>query len=476
MLAVSTCIVIALLVVIFAWPQVQQTAKSSNWISDALGIPVDSDEDGLNDSVEASGWSVKDGSIFITNPHNSDTDGDGLTDSEEAGPRIETDGPGEAYAGFSNPELVDTDDDGLTDSEEADDGSNPQLFDSDSDDLSDYQEVRIVGSNPVQADTDDDGVNDGYEEENREAQGLDPLFEDTETSALDYASDFARGALAGEASPGDSVAWLAGNLVTSGSSLIPGIGWVVGGIADARDAVASAIRADWVGAGFSLAGMVPYAGDASTIPRKVSAFVVRHPELSPAAGALVVGLDKVPDLIKVDASKQLWTEWDTLRNAGANNEALLRLQDSGRISLDRLGATMKRQGHVTGSPSQFLADGRAGENSLEKLLSENGTTVETQVRASTVNCFQECNLTARIFDAVADGVAHESKVGYKMLDSEMRAQINSDAYLIDTGVIKQAHWHFYPSAHTSQVGASEPFFDMLEEKGIKYTIHAPTTN
>ncbi|MFA7497823.1 MAG: hypothetical protein WCY76_03865 [Leucobacter sp.] len=436
---------------------------------------VDSDEDGLGDKTEVRGWSTEAGERFFTDPMDPDVDGDGLFDGDEAGERIDADNADELYVGFSNPRKIDTDDDGLTDAEEADSGTDPYVADTDGDGLDDNFEVKIVGSDPNQADTDGDGHSDGYEEENRELQGLDPLFEDIEISALEYAGDFAKGAIAGDAWRADSVAWLAGNLVSSGTSFIPGIGWIVGGVADARDAIASAIQADWVGAGFSAVGLVPYVGDAAAIPRKAAAFVVRHPELAAGVGALIVALNKVPESIKIDASKQLWKEWDTLREAGANDKALLRLQNSGRINLDSIGTAIKREGHVAGPPSRYLTDGPAGENSLQQMLGKNGATVETQVKASTRGCVKVCNPNARVFDAVVDGVAHESKVGFKSLDSLVRAQINSDAYLVEIGVIKKAHWHFYPSAHTSQVGATKQVLDLLEEKGIKYTIHAPTT-
>ncbi|MGO2141776.1 MAG: hypothetical protein ACTH30_15360 [Leucobacter sp.] len=344
---------------------------------------VDSDDDGLSDYVEVRGWSTSREETFFTDPMNPDSDGDALFDGDEAGRLVE--GPEGLYVGFSNPESIDTDEDGLSDAAEADNSTDPYAADTDGDGLDDYQEVTVVGSDPNVADTDGDGHSDGYEEENREAQGLDPLFEDVEISAWDYAGDFAKGALAGDAWRADSVAWLAGNLVSSGSSFVPGIGWVIGGVADARDTIASAIQADWVGAGFSAVGLIPTVGDAAAIPRKAAAFVTRHPELAASVGALIVALNKVPESIKIDASRQLWKEWDPLLDAGANEKALLQLQKSGRINLDSIGSAMKREGHTAGPSSRFMANGPAGEASLERMLSAHGEIVETQVRASTVD-------------------------------------------------------------------------------------------
>ena len=436
---------------------------------------ADSDEDGLSDKAEVHGWSTQAGEEFLTGPMDPDTDGDGLFDGVEAGELVENAELDQLYVGFSNPTATDTDGDGLSDADEADNLTNPYLPDSDGDTLDDYFEAQVLGTDPGQADTDSDGHEDAYEVENREEQGLDPLFEDVEVSAWEYAGDFAKGALAGDGWRVDSVAWFAGNLVSSGSSFIPGVGWIIGGVADARDTIANAIQADWVGAGFSAVGIIPYVGDAAAIPKKAASFVIRNPELAAAAGAIIFALNKVPESIKISALKGLTSEWGTLTKAGATDGALLRLHKSGRINLDHIGAAIKRKGHVAGSPSQYLADGPAGEKSLVSTLSENGAEVGTQITASTKGCIEICNPVARRFDAVVDGIAHEAKVGFNDLDASTRAQINSDAYLIETGVIEGAHWHFYPSAQTDQIGANRKVLDLLEEKGILFTIHLPTT-
>lgn len=436
---------------------------------------VDSDEDGLTDKAEVLGWSIEAGDQFFTDPMISDTDGDGLLDGAEAGEQVENAEADLLFTGFSNPELVDTDADGLADAEEADGLTDPYLPDSDGDGLDDYYEVQVVGTDPSQTDTDGDGHKDAYEVENREEQGLDPLFEDVEVSAWEYAGDFAKGALAGDAWRADSLAWLAGNLVSSGSSFIPGFGWIIGGVSDARDTIANAIQADWVGAGFSAVGIIPYVGDTAAIPKKVASFVARNPELAAASGALVFALNKVPESIKIDALKGFTPEWSPLIKYGATDKALLRLNKSGRTNLQDLGAAIKREGHIEGPPSRYLPDGPAGEKALVATLSKNGAKVRTQVTVSTRGCVEVCNPTSRRFDAVAEGLAYESKVGFVDLDAGTRAQINSDAYLIETGAIRGAHWHFYPSDRTDQIGASKQVLDLLEEKGIPFTIHMPTT-
>lgn len=78
---------------------------------------------------------------------------------------------------------------------------------------------------------------------------------------------------------------------------------------------------------------------------------------------------------------------------------------------------------------------------------------------------------ARFVDQLADGVAHESKVGYASLTKRIRTQIIKDSELIKTGQIDGAHWHFFTSGVTGKGGASKPLLDFLTENGISYTVH-----
>ena len=160
------------------------------------GAPVDSDDDGLPDAVEAT---------LGTDPLDPDSDGDGLEDGEEVG----KDDP-HAYDPLSdtNPLDADTDDDGLKDGTEAKgDGpltpfgpTSPLQADSDGDGLPDGLEVGVTepipggvsdGANPVpfagtavppfvgdrdpqtktdptDADSDGDGLTDGGEDANHD--------------------------------------------------------------------------------------------------------------------------------------------------------------------------------------------------------------------------------------------------------------------------------------------------------------------
>ena len=132
-----------------------------------------------------------------------------------------------------------------------------------------------------------------------------------------------------------------------------------------------------------------------------------------------------------------------------------------------------RPGYVRGRSAPFFRDGFEGEEHLVKSLSRWFSVPETQKVMSVTDCINVCNMTVRRFDAFVGGVAHEAKVGYRPLDDFTRRQILSDAHLIKNNSIKGAHWHFYPSDVTSQLGPSRQVLDLLDEHGIKYTIHYP---
>lgn len=435
-------------------------------------VPADTDGDGLVDEVEKSGWTTRDGSEYRTDPSKADSDGDGLWDGDEAGELVTNAHAESVYYGYSNPMVPDTDGDGLNDANEADIGLDPFDPDSDDDKLADGPEVDLVGSDPATADTDGDGFQDGYEDLNRESQGLDPLWVDVKVGKWTYAGDYAKGALAGDLWREDSLAWLAGNLTSGAASSVPVVGSAVGAVADLRDAVGSAIHADWVGSGFSAVGAVP-GGDVVAIPGKAAKFVARNPKLIAATAKVIVSATKVPDTIKVRTSKEIWKDWDGLVSAGTSDKALLTLQ-KGRTNLDGLALSLKRPGHVEGVPATFFATGTNGESFLESLYGANAMGTNKQVRASTTACGGTCSYSAvRIFDVFVGGVAHESKVGYVPFTQFTQRQIRKDAWLIKNGDIQAAHWHFFASSRSNTIGADKRVLDLLDEQDIPYTIHAP---
>ena len=77
----------------------------------------------------------------------------------------------------------------------------------------------------------------------------------------------------------------------------------------------------------------------------------------------------------------------------------------------------------------------------------------------------------RVVDVFANGIAHESKVGYVSKTQFIQKQIEKDVELVQTGKIKAAHWHFYRSPTTGKIGASRPLLKLLDDCNIKVTIH-----
>ncbi len=198
----------------------------------------DSDDDGLTDEAESTGWDITftaasgtqtihvDSDLWLadtdfdglsdyqefnlSHPRDIDTDGDGLNDFAEREldtliTSCDTDLDGlddGTEIGFgSDPLQADTDGDGLSDREEFNRGSDPTEPDTDEDGLTDVQEVGffssltrpdsdedllfdnleyILGTNPNSTDSDQDNLSDGYEA----IIGTSPLSEDSDSDGI----------------------------------------------------------------------------------------------------------------------------------------------------------------------------------------------------------------------------------------------------------------------------------------------------
>jgi RHS repeat-associated protein len=77
----------------------------------------------------------------------------------------------------------------------------------------------------------------------------------------------------------------------------------------------------------------------------------------------------------------------------------------------------------------------------------------------------------RYIDQLVNGVAHESKVGYKTLTKSIVRQIAKDVELITNKSIKSSTWHFFKSPITGKIGASKPLLEALKKSGIKVIMH-----
>lgn len=78
----------------------------------------------------------------------------------------------------------------------------------------------------------------------------------------------------------------------------------------------------------------------------------------------------------------------------------------------------------------------------------------------------------RFVDQFANGIIHESKVGYVSLTSAVRRQIQKDAWLIrNSDDISGGAWHFFQSPMTGRGGPSEPVREALDKAGISVVEH-----
>ncbi len=316
-------------------------------IKDEVGR--DSDLDTLTNCEEIEGMPDVNGKLYYADSKNVDTDGDGLLDNEEMGeplggsglaPKLlavatdlssdvtgfdedpqalrayveararslamvglATAGPDEEKRRFrvlSDPMLFDTDGDGLDDAAEEINGTPPTLADWDGDGLNDYQELVNV-TQPDEVDTDGDGLSDGYEVAHL-SDGLDPLLPDERMTPEEWARDFGAGLAAGDACDTILSGWtpckgtipfFLGQLSGGASSFIPVVGWIIGAVADLRDAIGNTIKGEWVGAGLSLVGVIPVVGDVGKIAGRVVDFVSKFGKLETLLRAVLRVLPKL---------------------------------------------------------------------------------------------------------------------------------------------------------------------------------------
>lgn len=434
---------------------------------------ADSDDDDLTDRWETLGWTSADGTRFRSDPLRSDSDDDGLSDGLEAGNLVQQWKSRIVFTPYSDPLSADSDDDGLSDAEEADLSLDPFAADTDQDGLPDQAEVDLIGTDADITDSDEDGFDDGFEVMSLVDRGLDPVRPDVKIDTATFALDFARGAFAGDIAPGDSTAWLAGNLTAGASSAVPVVGWAIGGAADLRDVVASSIRADWVSASYSAIGLVPVTGDVVSVPLKITKFLVKHPKLVAEVSRMVAEADWLDESAKIKAvAAAAPAAWDALRRS-VGAQALIRLA-SGGTNLRSLADDIARANHVKGGTAPFLTRLTSAEKSLVAIVSTDSDAPNAQgAVVSTIGCGDTCNEKARRIDVLVDGIAHDAKLGYVRLTPSIEKQIRSDAFLIRSGAIQGARWHFFASSRSNSVGAAAGVLNLLDELDIAYTIHLP---
>lgn len=432
------------------------------------GVNLDSDHDGLNDCVEIQGaYSPGTGLRYMSDPLNEDTDGDGLRDGEEVLPLDTSVGIPSASDTFhvlSDPSNADSDGDGLADPAELDEETSVWRADSDADGLGDSDELSWA-TDPLAGDTDGDGYGDGTEVTQTDA-GFSPVVFDDPMSPDEWASEFGKGAALGDAGEGTTVPFLLGSISSSAVSFIPVIGWVLGAILDLRDLLANSVRGDWIAAGMSLAGVVPYVGDAANIAAKVTKFLSRNATLVDDVLAAIAKLEDIPVNIRADVLNRVSSAFSQLKSAGLSDDVILRLAGS-RHGIEHVTDAMRRIGITVGARLPFATSWRAAEDAVAATLSVRKRGAYTAVPGHPFG---------RYVDIVdSDRVAHEVKSGYVKYQSSIARQIEKDAILVRTEQtgINGTVWHFVASDRSGTIGADPRILDLLEENGINYVIHLP---
>ncbi|WP_323960987.1 VWA domain-containing protein [Arthrobacter sp. JZ12] len=436
------------------------------------GVNADADQDGLNDCVEVQGaYSPGTGLRYLSDPFDADTDGDGMKDGEEvlpldAGFGLPT--ASDTFRVLSDPSNADTDGDGLPDPAELDEGTNVWRADSDGDGLSDSDELTWT-TDPLASDTDADGYRDGTEVADTDA-GFNPVVFDDPLTPDEWASEFAQGAALGDAGEGTTIPYLLGSISSSAVSFIPFIGWIAGAVLDLRDAIANTVRGEWIAAGTSLAGFIPYVGDSANIIAKVTKFVGRSSHLIDDVIAAIAKIEDLPASTRAAIITGINSNWDALRRASPNmsEESFLRLASS-RQGADHIVASLQRSRTQIGATVPFVNHWRDAEDAVAGLFGV--ASANRQVyRAAPGFTF------GRHADMISNNVMREVKSGYVPFRTRTIQQIEKDAAILADNAgnadVEQVVWHFV-GGRTGSLGADPRVLNLLEDRGIAYVIHLP---
>ena len=438
------------------------------------GVTLDSDKDGLNDCVETQGaFSPGTGLRYISDPFNEDTDSDGLHDGAEVLPLSTAVGiptASDTFQLLSDPSNADSDGDGLTDAAELDEGTSVWRADTDADGLGDSDELSWT-TDPLAGDTDGDAYGDATEVAQTNA-GFSPVVFDDPMSPDEWASEFAKGAALGDAGDGTTVPYLLGTISSSAVSFIPVVGWIVGAVLDLRDLIANSVKTDWVAAGMSLAGVVPYVGDTANIIAKVTKFLGRSAHLIDDVVAAIAKLEDFPASARAAIVAGINSNWDALRKASPqmSEASFLRLASS-RQGADHIVAALKRSNASVGTSIPFVSRWQDAENGVAGLF--NVTARQRQLYHVPPGF-----TFGRYADMIdEDSIMREVKSGFVPFRSRIQKQIEKDAAILADTTGKNAEvlgvvWHFV-GGRTGSLGADPRVLDLLDAKGIPYIIHLP---
>ena len=269
------------------------------------------------------------------------------------------------------------------------------------------------------------------------------------------------------------MAWLAGYLCSGGLSLIPVVGWVLGGLADLRDTIAGLINHDWVGAGLSIMGLVPYAGDAVAIPGKAAKFALRYLHRLDKVIHFVAKYDKISDSVKTLTIRAIMLgNYGKLTGAGMSDAVILRMARKSSNSLSRLADALTDA--VPGAASTpWLRGWQAGEDYLADVLMAGRPGLRGQAARIEMPGVPRPN-SAREPDFLETGPPrnlHEVKTGEPGHKESYLKQCDQDRHLLDTGQVDNVLWHFLPHANASQ-GIPQDLLDCLRRNRLPFAIHA----
>ncbi len=194
---------------------------------------------------------------------------------------------------------------------------------------------------------------------------------------------------------------------------------------------------------------------------------MRNADKADEVAVAVSKLDNVPEFARVRLLRSVLSDAAerAVREAGVADEVLLRLA-KGRTPMKSLAATLEGAADVrTGDIGDFLHDWRAAEQHLRDAYAAEGKYFPTGSGGRFVDACSGC-------DAVAGGVAREAKSGYVKNSAFVRRQIAKDRWLMDNRG-SNVEWHFFPSARSQSVGASESVLQLLRDNDIPYVVHLP---
>jgi hypothetical protein len=428
---------------------------------------ADTDGDGVADEAEVSGVRDGTGHVYRTDPTNPDTDGDDLTDGEELGELVNSAGfgAGTYFTARTDPTKADTDGDRLDDWYEVANVSRARDKDFDRDGLDDFDELQVHFTEPLSNDTDTDGHTDDWELDHA-AEGFDPLVYDETYEWYEYAGDFARGALCGDAEglwgfcDGTSVPYFVGVIT---------VGFVA--VGDVRDAIANVFKGDALGVGLSLVGIVPFIGDGASVARHAVKWVERA-ATSKAGAALrhIAGAGYLPTSVKITIlDLASGGAVKSIKARGVVDDSVLAFARRG-VSVKHVKAVLDAARRVEPGNGKYFREATA-ENALRRTLDDPlpgrpGRALEPGGKRN-----------LRYLDVIdqATKIGHEVKFGLVTKLGRAGMQVTKDATMVANRAnpdVVSVQWDFYSNG-AGLFGPDPDLLAHLVANNIPFVMHLP---